>query len=223
MMTSRLKMGSCTTGLLVLIMLAFPCLSPGQNAGEGLTAGLSLSGGYVFPAEKTHGQHLAGGTALVLKFSPFMALELEGAFSSVPTDSQTLGLSQGRLYHIPVLLNIRFRLPLKNTPLVPFLTVGGGYAFNIMKLDAAMVNNFKDLGFEVSETCASAALLQAGGGVEILLSSKVVVEAFGLYRLSQAKGEWSIADTVSGIRVSGTIDKVDLDAIVAGCGVRFFF
>jgi hypothetical protein len=49
------------------------------------------------------------------------------------------------------------------------------------------------------------------------------VEAFGLYRLSQAKGEWSLADTVSGIRASGTIDKVDLNAIVAGCGLRFLF
>jgi hypothetical protein len=223
MMTSRLKMGSWTAGLLVLTVLAFPRLSPGQNASEGLAAGLSLSGGYVFPSDKAHGQHLAGGAALVLEFSPYMALEIEGAFSAVPTESLPLGLSQGRLYHVPVLMNIRFRLPLKNVPLVPFLTVGGGYAFNIMKLDAAMVNNFKDLGFEVSETCESAALLQAGAGLEILLSSRVAVEAFGLYRLSQAKGEWSMADTVTGIRVSGTIDKVDLNAIVAGCGLRFFF
>lgn len=222
-MTSRLKMGSCTAGLLVLIMLAFPRLSPGQSGGEGLAVGLSLSGGYVFPSDKAHGQHLAGGAALVLEFSPYMALEIEGAFSAVPTESQPLGLSQGWLYHVPVLMNIRFRLPLKNMPLVPFLTVGGGYAFNIMKLDATMVDNFKDLGFEVSETCGPAALLQAGAGLEILLSSKVAVEAFGLYRLSEAKGEWSMADTVTGIRVSGTIDKVDLNAIVAGCGLRFLF
>lgn len=204
-------------------MLAFPRLSHGQSGGEGLAVGLSLSGGYVFPSDTAHGQHLAGGVALVLEFSPFMALEIEGAFSAIPTESQPLGLSQGRLYHVPVLMNIRFRLPLKSVPLVPFLTAGGGYAFNSMKLDATMVNNFKDLGVDVSETCESAALLQAGAGLEILLSPRVTVEAFGLYRLSEARGEWSMADTITGIRVSGTIDKVDLNAIVAGCGLRFLF
>jgi hypothetical protein len=222
-MTARPKIWSWAAGLAVLAAMLIPPQAQAQSSNDGLALGLSLWGGYVFPSNKTHGSHPAGGGVLYLRFSRQVVLEIEGVFSAIPTESQSLGLSQGRLFHIPLVLNIRYRLPLAKSPLAFFLTAGGGYAFNIMQLDADMVKNFSTLGFEVSETCRAAALFQAGAGLEVLLSPRLALEAFGLYRISEASGEWSITDTVLGTRTSGTIDKVDLSAAVAGLGLRFIF
>jgi len=222
-MTARPKIWSWAAGLVILAAMLVPPQAQAQSSNEGLALGLSLWGGCVFPSNKAHSLHPAGGAALFLRLSPHVVLEVEGGFSAIPTTSQSLGLSQGRLSHIPLLLNIRFRLPLAKSPLALFLTAGGGYAFNIMQLDADMVKNFNTLGFEVSETCRAAALFQAGAGLEVLFSPQLALEAFGLYRFSQASGEWSITDTVLETRTSGTIDKVDLSAAVAGLGLRFIF
>jgi len=222
-MTVRLKIWPVAASLIVLGALLLPPQTQAQSSNEGLALELSFRGGCVFPSNKAHSLHPAGGGALFFRFSPHVVLEIEGDFSAIPTKGQSLGFSQGRLSHIPLLLSIRFRLPLAKSPLALFLTTGGGYAFNIMKLDADMVKNFDTLGFEVSETCRPAALFQAGGGLEVLVSPQLALEAFGLYRISQASGEWSITDTVRGTRTSGTIDKVNLNAVVAGLGLRFIF
>ena len=222
-MTARLKIWSGAVSLIVLGAMLLPPQAQAQSTNEGLALGLSLWGGYVFPSNKAHSLHPAGGAALFFRLSPHVVLEVESGFSAIPTESQSQGLSQGRLFHVPLLLNILFRLPLAKSPFALFLTAGGGYAFNIMQLDADMVKNFKTLGFEVSETCRAAALFQAGAGLEVLFSPQLALEAFGLYRISEASGEWSITDTVLGTRTSGTIDKVDLSAAMAGLGLRFIF
>jgi hypothetical protein len=222
-MTSRPKIWSWAAGLTVLAAMLVPSPAGAQSSSDGLALGISLWGGYVLPSNETHGSHLGGGGGLFLRLSPRFVLEIGGVFSAIPTQSQSLGLSQGRLFHIPLLLNIRFRLPLAKSPLALFLQAGGGYALNIMRLDADMVENFNTLGFDISETCRASALFQAGAGLEVRLSPRLALEAFGLYRISEASGEWAITDTVLGTRTSGTIDKVNLNAVAAGLGLRFIF
>ncbi len=222
-MVIRLMGKYSIAGLLVLGMIILPVRSSAQTSRQGPSLGLSIGGEYIFPENQAHGRHPAGDGALCINFSRHLTLEIEGILSAIPTESQPQGLSQGRLFHIPVLLNLRFRLPLGTLPLALFLKAGGGYAFNSLKMDAEMVENYGALGFVVSETCQSSALFQAGGGLEFRLSPHLALEAFGLYRISEASGEWSIEDTVSGVQTSGTIEKVNLNAAVAGLGLRFIF
>jgi len=222
-MIIRLMGKYSAVGLMVLGMAFLPPRASAETARQGTSLGLAIAGDYIFPSNQAHGQHPAGGLALCLNFSRYLTLEIEGAFSAVPTESLPLGLSQGRLLHIPVLLNIRFRLPLGTSPFAIFLKAGGGYAINSMKLDGEMMESYNTLGFEVSETCRSSALFQAGGGLELRFSPNLALEVFGLYRLSEASGEWTIGDIVSGVQTSGTIENINLNAAVAGLGLRFIF
>ena len=222
-MTARKIIGPWAAGLVVWGIMLWPPQASAQNTGEGLSLGLSVGGEYVFPSNPAHSSHPAGGGTLFLQFRSLIALEIEGLFAAVPTESQPLGFSQGHLYQVPVLLNFRLRVPLGKSPLALFLKAGGGYSFLNMKLDAEMVKTYSTLGFEVSESCQPAILFQAGGGLELRFSSHLAMEAFGLYRVSETSGTWSITDSLSGVQSSGTIENVSLEAAAAGLSLRFIF
>ena len=209
--------------LWTLTIAGSPCPAEAQGTVYGSALGFSLKGGYLFPSDTYQDGHLGVGGAFLVRFSSNFTLEVEGAFSQIPVRSQADGLSQGRLLHIPATVSLRFRLPLRNIPLAPYLIAGGGFALNIFALDKEMVQGYQDLGFELEETCASALLAQLGGGLEISLSPNISLDLQARYRFSRTSSEWSITDEVTRLKATGTVERVNLSAVQVLGGLRFLF
>lgn len=202
-------------------LLSSPATAQGTAFKSSL--GMAFQGGAVFPSDAFQDTHAAAGAAFLIPLSPRFHLEFGADYMRIPVRSQAEGLSQGRLTHIPGLLGLRVRFPLRALPLSPYFSVAAGYAYNAFSLDESAVETYRGLGFEVEETCRSALAAAGGAGVEVILSSKITIDIRGLYRFSRTSSRWSISDQVTGNTLSGTAEDVRLDAIQVTAGLRFFF
>jgi hypothetical protein len=163
------------------------------------------------------------GASFRYPISSLLILEAGASLAVIPVRSQAEGMSQGRLWHIPAVIGLRLRFPLRGIPLAPFLEAGGGFAVNRFSPDAEALATFEDLGFELEETTRGSVLGQAGGGLEVLLSPSLAVDIRCLFRFCRTSSQWSITDLVTGKTVSGEVEAVNLNAVQITAGFRFFF
>jgi len=220
-MTKRMKISALLASIAYLLLS--PLLAEGQGTVYKASLGISFQGGIALPADAFQDSHFTGGANFVIPLSSRLLLEVGADYARIPVRSQAEGLSQGRLTHIPGLLALRLRFPLRSLPLAPFLVVGGGYAYNSFSPDKAAVDAYRSLGFEVDETCRSAFTASAGTGLEVILSPKIVLDIRGLFRFSRTSSQWEITDQVTGKTAGGTVEDVRLDAFLITAGFRLFF
>jgi len=106
------------------------------------------------------------------------------------------------------------------------LNLGGGAGYYFVRkfeLDSKLVQSWNALGFNISEKLESAPGLHAGGSVDVRLTERFAVNFDMRYCRIASKGSWSQVDRISGETVSGSNDRVKLDMIMAGIGLKFSF
>lgn len=220
-MSNRMKVLAALASIAALACLPPPAEPQGKTYGH--PTGFTVLAGYVIPSDDYQDNHPAFGASVHLPLSSLLVLEAGVSASFIPVRSQAEGLSQGRLLHFPAVLGLRLRFPLRSLPLVPFLAAGGGFAVNHFIPDAEAGEAFDELGFDLEETVRGSFLVQAGGGMEIVLSPSMAVDVGCLYRLCRTSSEWSITDRVTGKTVSGEVEAVSLNAVRVVAGFRFSF
>ncbi len=143
------------------------------------------------------------------KFSLELTLD---AFGS-KTDGTPQGLSAGSLTVFPVQLSVLWRIPLEQQT---HACVAGGIGYNIISfsLEAPSLDREESvdntLGFHLA------------GGVEYLFKRNLAVRVNLKYIFMKTGGSWSDTDPVLG-PISGSIDNINLNSILIGIGMTFYF
>lgn len=187
--------------------------------GSGYQYSLGLGLGLASPSEEYYGLGMNFSGNFYYKIQDKLALELKAqAFRSIiESDMVALGsqgLSNGKLAIFPVQLSLQGRFPLKNQ-IVPYAVTGIGYYLNNFSLE--------DKSFNQEEKVKNALGFHLGGGIDYFFKENIALNVDLRYCLVKSSGTWSRRDPVSGARISGEIVKINLNSLMLGVGVKYFF
>jgi opacity protein-like surface antigen len=130
-------------------------------------------------------------------------------------------LSEGSLDSTIVTGGVVVRFPV-SARVVPYVEGGAAYFSNSFEIDASLSGRLAALNFEATEEVESAIGFNVGGGVDVLVSRRLVV--FGEVRYLDAASDTraELRDTITGTTaVAG--GSQDLKAVEILVGVRYVF
>lgn len=192
----------------------------GETPAQGFAGG--ILGGYALPSQSGYDGAFAFGFSLSYRITSNLEVEASGIRYQSGLEGHPEGLSRGKLTVFPFFLTVKGRYPLGER-LAPYAVVGIGYYFNSFKLCDCIKNDWASLGFDVKEEVGNSLGFQVGAGCEYFVLPYLAVSLDVRYLLSNSKGSWSFVDQVSGGAVSGDIEDLNLNTLVLGLGVKFFF
>ena len=220
----RVSVLAFLAAIFTLTALAYPIETDRVSAAtpEGSRLALGILGGYGIFSNSHFTNSVAIGVTFSYCFNKNLAVELAGLFLSESNEYDPATLSQGKLTTMPLQLSLLGRYPLgKNFAL--YALAGITYFLNSFSLDSALVDNWHDLGFTMTESVDSALGFHCGAGLEYVLKKNLSAAIGVRYCLGTAKGEWSIRDDASALETSGTFNGLDLNALVFSIGLKYFF
>ncbi|MCX6565698.1 MAG: outer membrane beta-barrel protein [Candidatus Aminicenantes bacterium] len=177
------------------------------------------AGTYAFPMDQPYSSRFGAGVSAGWAWNSRFALELGLRFWPVPVSGSIDGLSLGTLHVLPLELTFRGRWALGSN-LLFYGEAGAGYAFHSFALDEGLQADWDALGFSINESVKKGPAAHLGVGLEYALSPKMAVD-FGIrYHLLRTKGEWSITDDLSGLTQTGTLEKLNFDALTLSLGLK---
>ena len=180
---------------------------------------LILAGTYAFPVDQLYSSRPGFAASAGWAWNSHFALELGFRFWRVPVAGSTDGLSLGTLRVLPLEITFRSRWSLgSNFRLCG--EAGAGYAFHSFSLDGGLQAGWKALGFSIDESAKNRPAAHLGVGLEYTLTPKMAVD-FGIrYHLLRTRGGWSIIDDSSGVTQTGTLEKLNFDALTFSLGFK---
>jgi outer membrane protein W len=211
------------------VLLAFSLALTGTSeAAQGQTENpvfhriaVSAGAGMLSFSEVNYESGFYTGIGVYYSFSPAIGMELSGTWSSANLKGDPQKLSQGKLSPLSPTLSVQARYTSLSKTIIPYLEVGGGYSTNTFKLDAALVQSWASLGYDLKEEIKGSIGFHAGIGVDIALGPKLTASAGLRYRLQQASGSWSLVHQASGTSSSGDISDINFNALLLGIKVRY--
>jgi outer membrane protein W len=175
--------------------------------------GASALLGSANPTEREYfaGLYFSGNFSYRLseKFSLELTLDVFGS----KTDGSSQGLSAGTLTVLPVHLSAQWRIPLEKQTQA---YVAGGIGFNIISF------SLEDTSLDREESADNTLAFHLAGGVEYLFKRNLAVRADLKYIFMSTEGSWSYTDPVLG-RLSGSIDSINLNSLLIGIGITYYF
>ncbi len=183
---------------------------------------VGLMGGYALPSEEGYGGAFAFGFSLTYRATPNIAVEVSGIRYQSQLEGSSQGLSRGKLAVFPIFLSLKGRYPL-NERLAPYAVIGAGYFFNSFVLCDCIQSEWNTVGFDVTEEVENSAGFHVGVGLDYFVMPNFSVNIDIRYLMSKTKGSWSFTDQIGGTAVSGSLDDLNLNTLVLGIGVKFFF
>jgi len=131
-------------------------------------------------------------------------------------------LSKGKLSVMPIQLSIQARFPI-SWRFLPYLVGGGGYYLNRFNLDQEITDAWDALGFDIEEKVENAIGYHIGAGIDLFISKNIALNADVRYFITKIKGSWTLTDQIIGTETSGDLEDLNLNSLVFGGGLKFYF
>ncbi len=220
----RISVLAFLAAFITLAAMAYPIETDRESAAapEGSRLALGILGGYGIFSNSNFSNSVAVGVTFTYSFNKNLAVELAGLFLNESNESDPATLAQGKLTTMPLQLSLLGRYPLGKKFALTALA-GITYFLNSFSLDSALVDNWHDLGFTMTESVNGALGFHCGAGLEYVLKKNLSAALGVRYCLGTAKGEWSIRDDASALETSGTFNGLDLNTMVFSFGLKYFF
>lgn len=200
----------------IIIFLYLAVFSHGAELSIGIRAG------YAVPSEVNYDSGFAYGINFCLEITKNIAFELSGLRFQSNVEEDPAALSKGKLSVLPIQLSMQARFPIGDK-FVPYVLGGGGYYLNSFTIDKQIADNWNELSFDIEEKAKNALGFQFGAGIDYFLNQNIALNADFRYCIAKFKGTWSLTDQVSGTVVSGNIENLNLNTIILGAGLKFYF
>jgi opacity protein-like surface antigen len=174
------------------------------------------------PQEDLYSEGINYGANFNLGINKYLSIEVSGLRFQSDVESSVEGFSKGKLTVMPVQLSIQVRLPV--TPrFIPYIHGGGGYYLNSFALDGEIIDTWDALGFNVEEKIESSIGYHFGAGLDLFITGKISISADFRYCMVKSKGSWSLTDQVSEAITSGDLENLNLNTMMFGAGLKYYF
>ncbi|MCX6563657.1 MAG: hypothetical protein NTU60_08640 [Candidatus Aminicenantes bacterium] len=198
------------------------------NGLSGAAIRLGLSGGYAKHLESNFGGGPAAGFSLGFDLISMFAVEARGLWFASDVAGSTTKLSKGQMTVMPVELALvaRFNAGIK---LIPYFAIGGGYGLNSFKVDSTVVSAWSKMGMTLAESLKGGLTILVGAGFDYILKpgpkpgQGLFLNLEARYLMGKADGTWSLTDTASKEKATGTLGGLKLDSIMIGLGLKYGF
>jgi len=188
----------------------------------GPKSGIGFLAGYAMPAENNYSSGLKYGGNICLGITKNVSIELKGLSFQSNVEGDPEALSKGRLSVIPIQLSIQARFPI-SWRFLPYLLGGGGYYLNRFDLDEEITDAWDALGFDLGEKVENAIGYHFGAGIDLFLTKNIALNANVRYCIAKIKGSWTLTDQIIGTETSGDIEDLNLNSLIFGGGLKFYF
>jgi outer membrane protein W len=188
----------------------------------GPKSGIGFQAGYAMPAESNYSSGLKYGGNIYLGITKNVSIELKGLSFQSDVEGNPEALSKGKLSTIPIQLSIQARFPI-SWRFLPYLLGGGGYYLNRFNLDREIIDAWDALGFDIEEKVENAIGYHFGAGIDLFITKNIALNADVRYFIAKIKGSWTLTDQAIGTETSGVIEDLNLNSLIFGGGLKFYF
>jgi hypothetical protein len=180
----------------------------------GPKSGVGFLAGYAMPALNNFSSGVKYGGNISLGITKNITIEIKGLSFQSDVEGDPVSLSKGKLSVMPIQLSIQARFPIAGR-LHPYLLGGGGYYLNRFNLDQEIIDAWDALGFNLEEKVENAIGYHLGAGIALNADAR--------YCIAKIKGSWTLTDQIIGTETSGVIENLNLDSLIFGGGLKFYF
>jgi outer membrane protein W len=188
----------------------------------GPKSGIGLLAGYAMPAENNFGNGLKYGGNICLGITKNISIELKGLSFQSDVVGDPEALSKGKLSVVPLQLSVQARFPVSSR-FSPYLLGGGGYYLSNFNIDEEITDAWDALGFDIEEKVENAIGYHIGVGIDLFITKNIALNADLRYCLAKIKGSWTLKDQIIGTETSGDIEDLNLNSLIFGGGLKFYF
>jgi len=188
----------------------------------GPKSGVGFLAGYAMPAENNYSSGLKYGGNIYFGITKNVSIEIKGLSFKSDVEGNPEALSKGKLSVIPIQLSIQARFPISNRLLL-YLLGGGGYYLNRFNLDEEIIDAWDALGFDLEEKVENAIGYHFGGGIDLFITKNIALNADVRYFIAKIKGSWTLTDQIIGTENSGSLEDLNLNSLIFGGGLKFYF
>jgi opacity protein-like surface antigen len=188
----------------------------------GPISGLGFLAGYAMPAASNYSNGLNYGGNICLGITKNLSIELKGLRFQSDVEGDPEALSKGKLSVMPIQLSIQLRLPVTGR-FLPYLLGGGGYYLNRFNIDEEITDAWDALGFDLEEKAENAIGYHFGAGIDLFITKNIALNADIRYCLAKIKCSWTLTDQIIGTKTSGDIEDLNLNSLIFGGGLKFYF
>ncbi|MFQ6083359.1 MAG: OmpW family outer membrane protein [Candidatus Aminicenantia bacterium] len=188
----------------------------------GPKSGIGIRAGYAMPSEEKYGSGLKYGANFCFGITKNIAIELSGLRFQSNVEEDPEALSKGKLSAIPIQLSIQGRFPINNQ-FVPYVLGGAGYYLNSFTFDEDLTDAWDALGFDIEEKVENTTGFHFGAGIDYFFTDNIALNADIRYCIVKTKGSWTITDQIGGTETSEDLEDLNLNSIMFGVGLKFFF
>ena len=188
----------------------------------GPKSGVGFLAGYAMPTESNFSSGLKYGGNICLGITKNVSIELKGLSFQSDVEGDPEALSKGKLSVIPIQLSVQARFPI-SWRFLPYLVGGGGYYLNRFNLDKEITDAWDALGFDLEEKVENAIGYHIGAGIDLFLTKNIALNADVRYFIAKIKGSWTLTDQIIGTETSGSLEDLNLNSLIFGGGLKFYF
>jgi len=188
----------------------------------GPKSGIGFLAGYSMPEENNYSSGLKYGGNICLGITKNISIELSGLRFQSDVEGDPEALSKGKLSVIPIQLSIQAKFPISSR-LLPYLLGGGGYYLNRFNLDEEITDAWDALGFDLEEKVENAIGYHLGAGIDLFITKNIALNADVRYCIAKIKGSWTLTDQIIGTETSGDLEDLNLNSLIFGGGLKFYF
>lgn len=188
----------------------------------GPKSGVGVLAGYAMPAENNYSSGLKYGGNICLGITRNVSIELKGLSFQSDVEGDPEALSKGKLSVMPIQISIQARFPI-SWRFIPYLLGGGGYYLNRFNLDEEITDAWDALGFDLEEKVENAIGYHLGAGIDLFITKNIALSADVRYCIAKIKCSWTLTDQIIGIETSGDIEDLNLNSLIFGGGLKFYF
>jgi outer membrane protein W len=188
----------------------------------GPKSGVGFLAGYAMPALNNFSSGVKYGGNISLGITKNITIEIKGLSFQSDVEGDPVALSKGKLSVMPIQLSIQARFPIAGR-LHPYLLGGGGYYMNRFNLDQEIIDAWDALGFNLEEKVENAIGYHLGAGIDLFITKNIALNADAIYCIAKIKGSWTLTDQIIGTETSGVIENLNLNSLIFGGGLKFYF
>jgi len=188
----------------------------------GPKSGVGFLAGYAMPAENNYSSGLEYGGNICLGITKNVSIELKGLSFQSDVEGNPEALSKGKLSVMPIQLSIQARFPI-SWRFLPYFVGGGGYYLNRFNLDQEIIDAWDALGFDLEEKVENAIGYHFGAGIDLFITKNIALNADIRYFITTIKGSWTLTDQIIGTENSGSLEALNLNSLIFGGGLKFYF
>lgn len=186
-----------------------------------LKIGIGLDMGYSMPSNTFHDNSFTFGGKLSFIFGRYFGIEINGLFHKLSVLEDQNAFSNGELTNAIFDLSLQGRLPI-GQKMGAFLFAGINYNLNNFTINNDLLNSWKELGIDITETIDNNMGFHLGAGLDFFITKKLAVGMNIKYVISKPNGSWVFVDQLSNIEINDSFEKLNLNSLYLGITLKYF-